>query len=90
MVVEVPEHVVVLNKVIPPPPAGAAQVGTPPETVKTLPFEPMANLVFVFAVADLYSISPSVVEGFNALVVVSIEDPKVRIAAAPSFTKSIS
>ena len=62
MVVEVPEHVVVLNKVIPPPPAGAAQVGTPPETVKTLPFKPMANLVFVFAEAMFRPLMAPVVQ----------------------------
>ena len=35
-----------------PPPAGAAHVGTPPATVKTLPVLPIASRVFVFAVAD--------------------------------------
>jgi len=42
--------------------------------------------VFVLAVDERYSISPRVVDGFNALVVVSTDDPSVRIALAPSLT----
>ena len=71
-------------------PAGAAQVGTPPATVKTFPVEPIPSLVFVFAVDERYSISPRVVDGFNALVVVSTDEPSVRMAAAPSLTKAVS
>ena len=39
-------------KTFPPPAAGAAHVGTPPATVRTLPVLPIARRVFVFAVAE--------------------------------------
>jgi hypothetical protein len=73
-----------------PPAAGAAQVGTPPATVKTFPVDPIASLVFVLADDERYSISPRVVEGFKFLVVVSTEVPSDRIADAPSLTKAVS
>jgi hypothetical protein len=46
--------------------------------------------VFVLAVDERYSISPRVVDGFNALVVVSTDEPSVRIADAPSLTSAVS
>ena len=46
---KVPDAIVVYE----PLPAGAAQVGTPPATVKTFPVEPIAKRVFVLDVADL-------------------------------------
>jgi len=73
-----------------PLPAGVVHAGTPPLTAKTCPVVPMPSLVFVLAVAERYSMSPSVVDGFSALVVVSIDEPRVRIAAAPSLTRSVS
>jgi len=72
------------------PPAGAAQAGTPPTTVKTLPVDPIPSLVLVFAVDERYSISPRVVEGFKFLVVVSTDEPSVLIADAPSLTNAVS
>jgi hypothetical protein len=49
----------------------------------------MPNRVFVLAVADRYSMSPSVVDGFKALVVVSTACPKTSKSAGKSVTKSV-
>jgi len=46
--------------------------------------------VFVLAVDDRYSISPSVVDGFKFFVVVSMAVPSDLIADAPSLTNAVS
>ncbi len=43
------EGTVIATEVTVPLVAGAAQTGTPPETVRTLPVDPIANLEAVFA-----------------------------------------
>ena len=67
-----PERVVVESKVMPPLDE-VTQAGTPPLTDSTCPDVPMPRRVFVLAVDERYSISPRVVDGFSALVVVSID-----------------
>ncbi len=49
---DVPLNEPLAMTVMPPALAGAAQVGTPPATVKMLPELPMPKRVLVFAVAD--------------------------------------
>jgi hypothetical protein len=54
------------------------------------PVEPMPSRVFVFAVADEYAMSPSVVPGCNAFSRVSTPCNATSKSAGKSVTKSLA
>ena len=82
-VTEAPLRVVVEIKVIPPL-EGATQDAVVPSLVKTVFAAPIAKGSKI-SLAPPSNKSPS-----SATNEVSIDDPSVRIAAAPSLTKSVS